>query len=348
MSRETSIWLNRNVLIGFTEKRGNVWHYRASDQGDEPNHYPGAIPVADVERRLFNFEAESRRVAVEVPCDVSEATHVGEDGTPAKWAVQYDRQAIAADDDNTVFGLFKAGYQAHQYRAWLLDTVANILDDELNVSSAGLLSNRANAWVEVSVPENIMGPAGIEFRPNLIACTSFDGTLATTFKRTITETVCDNTRDMALSEKGQAYKTRHSKYSGMKLGAARDALNIIHTMSDDFIAELESLVNQKVSDTEFTTVLDALIPIDADKVGKRGVTLGNAKRERITAMYRNDTRVAPWTGTAFGVVQAFNTWEHHEKSARAGTIRAERNMLNALNGTTAKADAEVMRVLAAL
>jgi hypothetical protein len=32
-------------LIGFTDKRGHAWHYRPEEQGDEPNHYPGAIPL---------------------------------------------------------------------------------------------------------------------------------------------------------------------------------------------------------------------------------------------------------------------------------------------------------------
>jgi hypothetical protein len=44
------------TLIGFTSKRGNAWHYRQEDQGNEPNHYPDAIPMDDVLRRLFNFE----------------------------------------------------------------------------------------------------------------------------------------------------------------------------------------------------------------------------------------------------------------------------------------------------
>jgi len=56
VSQETMKWLNNNTLIGFTDKRGNAWHYRESDQGDESNHYPGAIPVDDVLRRLFNFK----------------------------------------------------------------------------------------------------------------------------------------------------------------------------------------------------------------------------------------------------------------------------------------------------
>ncbi len=74
----------------------------------------------------------------------------------------------------------------HQYETWLLETVANILDDDLSISSAGLLRGGAIAWVEVSVPENITTPEGVEFRPNLLTTTSFDGSIATTFKRTIT------------------------------------------------------------------------------------------------------------------------------------------------------------------
>jgi hypothetical protein len=103
-------------------------------------------------------------------------------------------------------GIFTTGYAMHQYREWLLNTVASILDDDLSISSAGLLRDGAIAWVEVSVPESITTPEGVTFRPNLLATTSFDGSISTTFKRTVTDTVCDNTRELALSEKGQQYK----------------------------------------------------------------------------------------------------------------------------------------------
>ena len=55
MSRETIADLNTQTLIGYTAKRGTAWHYRAEAQGDEPNHYDGPIPVADVHRRLFSW-----------------------------------------------------------------------------------------------------------------------------------------------------------------------------------------------------------------------------------------------------------------------------------------------------
>ena len=138
-------------------------------------------------------------------------------------------------------GIFAPGYAMHQYREWLLTTVANILDDDLSISSAGLLRGGAVAWVEVSVPESITTPEGVTFRPNLLATTSFDGSIATTFKRTVTDTVCDNTRELALAEQGQTYKVKHSRYSQAKLADARAALAMVHTLADDFAHEVAAL-----------------------------------------------------------------------------------------------------------
>src|SRR5512132_2160902 len=75
MSKETLRHLNTNTLIGNTDQRGTAWHYRAEEQGEESNHYPGPIPVEDVERRLFHWRAESRPVAVEIPADLDTMTH---------------------------------------------------------------------------------------------------------------------------------------------------------------------------------------------------------------------------------------------------------------------------------
>ena len=138
-------------------------------------------------------------------------------------------------------GIFALGYERHQYGEWLLGTVANILDDDLSISSAGLLRGGAIAWVEVSVPESITTPEGVEFRPNLLATTSFDGSTATTFKRTVTDVVCDNTRETALAEPGQEFKVKHSRYSVARLGEAREALAIVHTLADEFAAEVAQL-----------------------------------------------------------------------------------------------------------
>ena len=60
-------------------------------------------------------------------------------------------------------------------------------------------------------------------------------------------------------------------------------------------------------------------------------------REALTSQYRHDNRVAPWAGTAFGVVQAVNTYEQHVKNVK-GADRAERNMDKMVRGEFDKLD----------
>ena len=261
MSRESLTWLNTNTLIGFTDKRGTAWHWRAEEQGEQSNHYPGPIPISDVQERLFHWTADSRRIAVEVPAEASTTTH-SRDGLPMRWAVVQDRQVIGRSDDHTgnVMGIFGHGYQRHQYREWLLISVADLLDDDLAISSAGLLRGGAIAWVEVSMPETITTPEGVAFRPNLLARTSFDGSISTPYKRTVTDTVCDNTRACALAEKGQDFKVKHTANSRAQLGPARQALDMVHTLAQDFAYEVAQLCADQVSGSQWASFLDSHVP----------------------------------------------------------------------------------------
>lgn len=338
MSQESNLWLNTMTLIGYSEMRGNAWHYREEHQGAESNHYPHAIPVDDVLRRLFDFQV------IEAPLYIPD----GKGG----FSEIPGRKAMITDDTRDVLGVFKSGYLGHQYPEWLLDGPATLISTskgDLGIGSAGLLKNRAVAWVSIEVPDSIITPEGLEFRPNLLAATSFDSSLATTYKRVVTAVVCDNTLAAGLSEGGQVFRIKHSSGSGMKLAEAREALAIIHTVADEFAAEVARLASWKVNTREFNLVLDAIVPIPevpADKKTTRGFTLATNKQEELRRLYKNDVRVTPWKGTALGVLQAFNTYEHHVASRKGGAHRAQVNMLRAVDGTTAAADAQVLSVLA--
>lgn len=350
MSRETLEHLNTHTLIGNTDHRGTAWHYRADLQGAEPNHYSGPIPVEDVRHRLFTWQAVSRRIGVELPADITTMTHLDSNGTPMRWAQIADKQAICRDDNHHVMGIFAPSYAMHQYDEWLLTTVANILDADVSISSAGLLKNGAIAWVEVSVPESITTPEGVEFRPNLLATTSFDGSIATTFKRTVTDVVCDNTREAALAERGQAFKVKHSRYSTAKLAPAREALAMVHHIAYDFAAEIARLCATTVTDRQWHAFLDAHVPLQRASgaaLTPRAAGAAEKKRDELSRLYKHDQRVAPWAGTAHGVLQAVNTWEHHEGSVRAST-RPERNMLRTVTGEWGRIDREAHAALEAV
>lgn len=330
MSKETSTWLNQNTLIGYTDNRGSAWHYRASDQGDEPNHYAGPIPISDVERRLFHWEALE---------------------APEQWTAP-NGELITSLTDKVIFrsdtyeklGTFRIGYQPHQYREWLLSNVSRMLDDRLNISSSGLLRGGAVAWVEISIPDTFTTPEGVSFRPNVLASTSFDGTLATTYKPTITATVCDNTLGAALKESGPVLKVKHSAKSMGKIQDAREALGIVYTTADDFMDEVQSLCNTKMTDNQFEQLVDQIAPMPHPKDVKttRGLTLAENKREELWSLWTTDDRVTPWNGSAFGAYQALNTYRHHVANIR-GMERAERNMLNAVSGKTEAEDAEELK-----
>jgi phage/plasmid-like protein (TIGR03299 family) len=350
MSKETLEHLNTNTLIGNTDHRGTAWHYRAELQSAETNHYAGPIPVEDVKRRLFHWEAVSRPIAVDLPADLETMDHLNEFDVPAKWVALSDKQAICRSDNDHVMGIFSVGYTMHQYGQWLLTTVADVLDDDLSISSAGLLRNGAVAWVEVSVPQSVTTPEGVEFRPNLLATTSFDGSIATTFKRTVTDVVCDNTREAALGERGQVFKVRHSRNSQAQLAPAREALAMVHTIAEDFAQEIARLCQTIVRQDQWAKFLDVYVSRYDERgvpLKGRALTMADNKREMLQRLYSHDHRVAPWAGTAHGVLAAVNTYEHHEGIVR-GATRPERNMLRTVTGDFARVDRDTLKVLDAV
>lgn len=333
MSRESMEWLNTKQLVGFSDKRGNAWHYRKEFQGDEPNHYPGPVPVADVLRRLFNFEVVEKQLYVAS----------GADFLPVP-----DRKAIAHGETGEVFGVFKDGFQIHQYPEWLINNVSKLIGENTltGIGSAGLLKGGAQAYVQIEVPDSYSTPEGVEYRPNLLASTACDGTLCSTYKRTITVVVCDNTREMALGERGQQIKVKHSRYSHLRIESAREALSLIDATAEDFAAEVAALCEWEVTDSQWDQLLTQLIPDDSNS--KRGATVRDNKRDALSQLYAYDARVAPWSGTAFGVVQAWNTYAQHTRPTRGGTVRAERNVSDAITGATGTADKAVLSTLAKL
>lgn len=332
MSKETMRWLWKNIKVGYTEQRGHAWHYKASELDSVANHYPGPIPVADV-LAMFDFDVIGQPIFIQ--------DHTGQ------YVQVANRQAMVAQDTLDVFGVFKDGFVGHPYREWLIDHVVRLLDDgELGMASAGLLKNRALAFVSVEMPETINSPQGVGFRPVLIASTAFDGSLATTYKGdSVTLPVCDNTLSAGLAGQDNRIKIKHSKHSNLRINDARQALGIVYEIADDFQKELDRLCSWGVTEQEWSKLLDVQVPRPDDK--GRAQTMADNKRETLDRLYHWDPRCAPWKDTAFGVMQAYNTYEHHEGIVR-GASRAERNLLGSLTGAFAVKDSEVLVSLGAV
>lgn len=336
MSKETSIWLNNNTLIGQTDKRGEAWHYRAEDQGDESNHYPGFIPVDDVYRRLFHWDP--------VTCALrARAEILTADGVQIIDIVDNTRQVIIRPDIETVLGVFKEGYQPHPYRETLVHLTQEVVGHGVGIGSAGLLRGGGVAWVQFEFNDTV-SHAGVDFRPFVTAATSLDGTLASQWVAGSQVVVCDNTLSCAIGDKSALkISKKHTKYSLQEeaWSEIRDALRITLAETEErFTRQVEILTNEKVTDADwgkFLTQHFGEVP-EADGRGKtRAVNRNNA----LTAMWHNDPRVAPWNGSAYGVLAAVNTFTHHEITPRAGS-RVDTNMWRAVKGEIDTMDNEVI------
>ncbi|QIS05909.1 DUF932 domain-containing protein [Nocardia brasiliensis] len=354
MSKETIEWLNTYTLIGMTEKRGTAWHYRKSVQGDQPNHYKGFVPVADVVSRLFNWEAQSAPIRYDIHGTVENFTNIDDNGAMFRTITNDSRKVIYRSDTGALLGVFKQGYRIHQFQEWLLDNLASLITpdglavttDSLGIGSAGLLKGGAQAWVQLERPENVKTKEGVEFRSSVLASSSHDGTVATQFSAVQTIVVCDNTHCGAMGEaraSGKRFKFKRTKNSLDKIGDARQALGIVVESADDFAATVADLCATTVTDRQFSEFLTLWAPVPEEK--GRGRTMAENRRDALTTMYNTDMRAAPWRGTAFGVLQSVNTYNHHGSTVRGETSRAERNMSNAITGKTGEADAEALGML---
>lgn len=363
MTQENMSDLRANTRIGFCEAYGKAWTFDPNSPDSVANHYQGAVPLEAV-RDLFAFTATSSPLYVNLA--------EGAADMPPMFEQVPNRQAVVRSDTGSVMGVFTDGYQIHQYQEWLLERVATLLgdgsgssaaavEDGLAIGSAGLLRGGAQAWVAIELGDNFHTPEGETFRPRLTAVTSHDGSLATTYKRMIMRPVCDNTLRAGLSEDGAQIKVKHSKHSGLRIAAAKDALGLLYVMAEDYAAEVKALCEVAVSDAEWSLFLDAHVPLTVPGTGSvgsvgsgvlqmpvlkdgRALTVATNTRDTLTQLWKSDPRVSPWQGTGWGVLQAVNTFEHHYAIVRK-VSREERNMANAVNGKWDDLDANTVSTL---
>ena len=102
--------------------------------------------------------------------------------------------------------------------------------------------------------------------------------------------------------------------------------------------------NVSITDLQFNRIVNKLVPMPTLATSNQaGVTRAENKQTRLQDLWTTDPRVTPWRNTALGVVQATNTFNHHYLGT--DKRRAERNMLNALNGKTMQDDMDVLSIM---
>ena len=364
MSKETREFLNGgNILIGGNVKpwwldEALIAALIASGQMERSPLYDGPVPL-EAAHNLFSEVITGFKAAALKPLGEVDAPMLHfPDGKPFPYRVviSEDHQLVGPQERDVFFECFRSGYDTanHQFADVLIDATSAIVGDGVELQTVGRLRDGAVAFVTVGVPETFKTREGVEFRPNLTAGSSFNGKIATQWGRHYGLTVCDNTMELNLSEaqkSGQLVKVKHTAHSVLRIANAREALGLIETGAETFAAEIAALCATPVSDREWNSILDELVPLPLGDDGKvnekgRGFTMASSKRESLNGLLHSDDRVEQWSGTAFGVLQAFNTWNAHEQIVRGNVHRAERQYENKLTHKSADQDRETLAAIA--
>jgi phage/plasmid-like protein (TIGR03299 family) len=330
-STESLKWLNSQILVGFTDDK-KPWWYSEALQGGEPTIYSGAVPLEDVKRRIFDWEAIRCPIKVDLPnrSDVL---------VPKMYA-------IVNSKTGHIFKIASDNYVIHQYQDWLVKRVAALLDNgNLQIGSAGLLRKGAGAFVTVETPENVKTRSGMEIKPKLLAASSHDSKLASIYKFVSTIVVCDNTLNAALAEHSNVHRVRHTENSLGRLEDVRKSLDIVIAGPEGMVDFLDSLSEIKVSESQWQEIVDRLVPVPDSSRPQVVARLEN-KRLELDNLWRNDLRCSPWHGSGLGVFQAFNTHNHHIAGQDAS--RFDRNMRKTLSNSSLKEDRKILDVLNAV
>jgi phage/plasmid-like protein (TIGR03299 family) len=346
MSRESLEWLQANIRIGYTDERGPAWWAASGEYMTDGSHFDGPVPEAEV-RRILDVPFVSAKIFAQFE-DADGNRQVTEDP---------ERQAIVTPDTGDILGVFKSGYQVHGYQKWTADQIAAILDTsrgELGVASVGLLRKRGVAFLQAKLAGSGLEVGGYGFAPYIVAATSVDGSLASTYATGVEGVVCDNTLSAALGSALTKLKVKHSRNSAGRISEVRNALGLVYQAGDDFAHAAADLQAIDVTSKDFTAWLDEMAPVPPrdPKSSTGGIKYTNAVKVRDTfeAMWNHDPKVKPWAGTAFGVLQLDNTYRTWQRkvtgAAGAGGGRMERNLLNMVTGKTAGEDANALDVLA--
>jgi Domain of unknown function (DUF932) len=413
MSIHTKEYLHSNIAVGGATGiedglgwRDPAWWFNAAMEaqrianGERPSHYSGYIPLSVIRSDIFGWSVldgvMSVTVDLHIPGDhplsktpgTEERRQVTFNVPEWKGVIREDKliecylndklDELAAD---TCMNIASKSFPTDNLAKVLLDNTIEVVGggDNMGITGAGVLKWGKVGYLEVSIPETLHDPhTGIKFRPNMLGSTSFDGSVATRWDRTITNVVCDNTHQWALQQSGDAtgsFKIKRTKNFAARLPEARKCLGLMEQGADEFTKILAEWSRVDVSPKQFIKWLDVIVPVpdvkmveksrivsiqgEKDKVEKYNAVITNSqnialnKRDDLSKMYFEDPRVSPWAGTKLGVGLLVNTWARYDQKMKGEKLhdgnvlqaRVEGQLLKVLDNSFQKQDVEFLDAL---
>jgi phage/plasmid-like protein (TIGR03299 family) len=194
--------------------------------------------------------------------------------------------------------------------------------------TAGSLNNGARVFMSMKMPNTMQLAGGQDTVDSYIMATnSHDGTTAFTVAVTPVRVVCTNTVRLALSQAQATIKLRHTAGATAKVQQARETLGLVWKYQEAFQLEVENLISQPFSNSDFKQFVDKLVPNPKEDASQRVKNYALDTRSALTGLWMAPTQQNV-VGTKWAAYNAVAEYEDWAKPVRGGenkdVLRAER------------------------
>lgn len=182
---------------------------------------------------------------------------------------------------------------------------------------------------------------GYEITNHLTASGSFDGTWPFQLQSHEIVAVCANTITAVRHAGSMVYRFKNTSGLANKVEEAKRVVNLERARTAGFKELGEKLLATPVSERKYTAVMDALFPVSEDEQSTKAQNANEAARDAVRALYTAQADLDVVQGvekTAWGLLQAVNTWENwgapvrRTKGVSTDTARALRQIDASVTG----------------
>lgn len=228
-----------------------------------------------------------------------------------------DKYATTRSSDSKVLGIVGGDYTICNNREAFAFMDNMIASGVAIFDTAGSLFGGKRVFMSALLPETVQVPGvtdGLEMF--LLFSNSHDGSKAINMDITPIRTVCRNTQIMAQAAARSSWSLRHTTTLEGRMAEAMDALQIVHTFTDQIMVQFEQLLKTAVNEDTFKKILEASFPEQKTQKEKNiDAVLDNL---RTSETIENDQRK-----TAYGAYNALTEWVSWEKEYRTEEARVK-------------------------
>jgi phage/plasmid-like protein (TIGR03299 family) len=321
---------NNRANIAFLGSRNDVWHKLGQEM------------ISGMTMEQWQAAAGLDWSAVKVPA-IADCTAIGFGHRTIN-----DRSFIVRSDNGSMLGYVSGedearGYkivQPHDVLSWFADYIA--VDSRFEVDTAMSLKGGALicATAKFNGDSSVLGEA---HKARLLMTTSFDASYSTTNNMTMTRVVCNNTLDVALTDKDAFVKTRHStKFNADKV--ARELANMAQSI-ESYKAMAEAMVAVQLTNNDIAAFFRACLDIPMEATREDISTKRANQFEALGESYQKTLQQGTEHNTAWAAFNAVTQYADHDKTTRNGNSPEEARFLSSQFGSGKALKAKAFNLL---